>query len=720
MAQLTPQEIEQNIENLLKEMTLEEKIGQMMQIDARHNPHDQVKEYKAGSALHVIGPETVEIQKTAAQTGKGIPIIFGDDAIHGHAFWPKATVFPTQLAMSCSWNTDLIEEAGRITARDVRATGIHWTFSPVLGVARDLRWGRINETFGEDTWLVAELGAALIRGYQGSGTEDPERVLACAKHFAGYCETQGGRDSSEADLSKRKLLSIFLPTFERAAREGCATFMTGYQAIDGIPSTANRWLLTEVLKEQWGLDGFVVTDWDNFGRMHREQKVYATTEEAAAAGIIAGNDMCMITKIFCESAKNAVNRGLIEESIIDNACRRILRMKYKLGLFNDDQRYPDIEKLQERIGLPEDRDHAFECGVQSAVLLKNSGILPLEGIKSIAVTGPNADNTRDMLGDWAKDSGQVTYPENDPYADEVVTVLDGLKKRAGNNITVNYAKGCEVRGDDLSGIPEAVSAAEQSDVIVAVIGDTLSLVGEACDRADLNIGRPQKKLLKKLKKTGKPLIVVLVNSKPLSIPWIAEQADAILECFNPGMKGGDAAAAILFGDRNPCGKLTISFPHHVGQLPVYYNQIPGWHNSRYADMPAGPLFPFGFGLSYTGFEYSDMQLDKTELSEGEELTVSVTVKNTGKRAGTEIVQAYVNDVYSSVTTPVKELKGFARIELKPGQSETVSITIPFKSLSLVNADLQRVVEPGEFEIMVGPSSKDEDLLKTTFTVGTEQ
>ncbi len=712
--------IEERVEDLLSRMTLEEKVGQMCQWDGRREPERWLREKHIGSFLHVMGEITNELQRLAEQSRLGIPLIFGIDAIHGHAFWPTATVFPTQLGLSCSWNSELVEEVARITAIEASYTGVHWTFSPVAEVARDLRWGRIDETFGEDPYLVGVLSSAMVRGYQGDDLADPRTILACAKHYTGYSGCQGGRDASEAEHTERTLRSTYLPSFHEAVKAGCATLMTAYQSTDGTPCTANRWLLRDVLREEWGFDGFVVTDWDNVGRMHREQMVCATMEEAAQRAVEAGNDMMMTTPEFFEAAVNLVRSGKLDVALIDDACRRILRLKFKLGLF-DRNRYADLEggkgdTNSEVIGCAEHRQVALESAYQSVVLLKNQGnLLPLsDDLKRIAVLGPNADDVMAQLGDWVSWSGQLGQQAGERPRESVVTVLDGIRKRAGSGCRVDYARGCDVLDPSADGVAEAAALAREADVAIVVVGDNLALNGERRDRANLDLSGGQQQLLEAVYATGTPMVVVLINGKPLSIPWVVEHAHAILEAWNPGLEGGTAIAGILFGDRNPSGKLTISFPYHVGQQPVYYNQIPGWHAEHYADMPKEPLFAFGYGLSYTSFDYSNLRLHTKELSPGETLRVEVDVENTGGREGTEIVQLYVNDVYSSVTTPLKELKAFQRVMLKPGEKRTVRLEVPYERLALVNRNMETVVEPGEFEVMVGGSSRDQDLLKDRF------
>lgn len=715
---------EQRTKDLLARMTIEEKIGQMCQVDGRNDPLMWIQKRHVGSFLHVTGNEPIRLQKLASQTRLGIPILFGIDAIHGHAFQSGAAVFPSQLAMASSWNPELLKEVARITAQEVALTGLHWTFSPVLCIGRDIRWGRTGETFGEDPYLASMLASAMIKGYQGNNLNDPYSILACAKHYAAYGETQGGRDSAEAEVSVRKLRSIFLPIFKAAAEAGCATFMAAYNAIDGIPCSANRWLLKEVLKEEWGFNGFVVTDWNNVGHLHLTQKIAPNMENACEIAVNAGNDMIMCTPEFFDIGVKLVKEGVIKEEYIDDACRRILELKFKLGLF-DDKRYPDTGKAKEIIGSKRHKNAAFRTALESMVLLKNKdNILPLsKEIRRIALIGPNCNDVQSQLGDWsfgARDLSRAEVPilSYNPGYDttSIITVLHGLRMRAGDTIEIAYEKGCNIHNEDSFLIKQAVKAAEASDIVIAAVGDDITLNGETRDRTDPCITAAQQKLLEELKKTGKPLVVVLINGRPLIMPWIKENADAILEAWNPGMEGGNAVASIIFGDYNPCGKLPISFPKHIGQLPVYYNQLPGWHGSSYVEMTSEPLFVFGYGLSYNNYKYSNFKVSSSKLTVSDELTASVEVHNSGEYEGTEIVQLYVNDIISSVTTPVKELKGFSRVTLKPGESQIVEITIPVSALALLDKDNRAVVEPGEFEIMIGGSSRDEDLLKLAVEV----
>lgn len=721
--------------DLMGRMSREEKVGQLVQADGRQDAELQVRERRVGSFLHILGDKTVELQKIAEKTGLGIPLLFGIDAIHGHGFWQGATVFPTQLALSCAWNPELLKTMGQITAKEMLCTGLQWTFSPVLCLTRDLRWGRVGETFGEDPYLIGCLAAALVQGYQGDDLAADDSVLACAKHFAGYSETVGGRDATEADLSERKLRTYFLPPFEAMVKAGCRTFMTGYQCIDGVACTVNRWLLTDVLRGEWGFEGFVVTDWNNIGRLHEQQRLYSSVQAASADALIAGNDMIMVTPAFYEGTLGHLQEGTVSDDELNLACRRVLEHKFAIGLF-DHKRYPPLDKAPEVIGCAAHREPLLESALQSIVLLKNespvgpssaraTNLLPLSNhIRKIAVLGPNADDPLAQLGDWSFGSGQADLATGGHPRELVRTVLDGINSKASARaIDVEYSAGAQVMSDDLSGVPAAAEIAASADVAVVVVGDVLDQTGEECDRYELDLTGGQMPLLKAVKATGTPLVVVLINSKPLCIAWVAENADAIVEAFNPGMDGGDAVAQILFGESNPCGKLTVSFPHSVGQQPVYYQRIPGWHGNKHTGYTDTPLFAFGYGLSYTSYEYSSVRLSTSELSlatvsslEGNAavLTAEVTLTNTGSREGTEIVQLYLNDLFTSLSTPEKTLIGFQRVTLQPKESQVLHFDVSRDNLSFIGRDAKPLTELGTFEVMLGSSSRNQDLQRAVF------
>ncbi len=714
---------EQRVNDLLSRMSVEEKVGQMLQVSYNQVSQAEAEEWVtrkfAGSFLHVLGENARHLQELTESTPLGIPILFGIDAIHGHALNTRATVFPSQLALSCSWNEAFLETVGRITAREVTADGLHWTFSPVLCIGRDLRWGRIDETFGEDPYLIGALGAAIIKGYQGKSLADPDSILACAKHFLAYGESTGGRDSYDSEVSFRSIRSIFLPPFHKAVEAGCATFMAGYQSIDGTPVSANPKILRKILKEEIGFKGFVVTDWNNTGSLITTQRLASDMDDAAQKAATAGNDMIMNTNDFYEATVKLVKKGVIPESYIDESVRRILTVKFSLGLF-DQKRRAQFDVNTAVFNCPEHREKNLQITRESMVLLKNENhTLPLgNNLKKIAVIGPNADDIQAQFGDWTFFSHPDPNPNAVPLA-PYQTMLNGIKELAEKRgIEVLYDKGCDIMDFNSQNIEAAISLGARADAIIAVIGDCLAQNGEIKDRADLSLSGAQSLLIKRLKELGKPLIVILVNGKPLAIPEVAQQADAILETFNSGALGGQAAAEILFGEINPSGKLTISFPHHTGQLPVYYNQLPGWHGpAKYMDMPDSPLYSFGYGLSYTSFQYGNLTLSKDHCSPGDSIIVQVDVTNTGAVDGKEIVQLYVQDMVSSVVTPVKQLKGFKKVAIGKGQTQRVEISLSTLDLFIVTPEEKYIVEPGEFTIMVGSSSRDQDLLKTRLVVG---
>ncbi|KYF59233.1 glycosyl hydrolase [Sorangium cellulosum] len=724
------QPVGRRVEDLLRRMTLDEKVGQLMQLDAQGDLEDAIGRMKVGSLLHCNGKDADAAIRRALGTRLGIPVLMADDGIHGHSFWAGATIFPTQLGMACSWDPGLLEKVARVTAIEMRATGLKWTFSPVLCLTRDLRWGRVGETFGEDPYLIGELACAMVRGYQGKGLDDPDAVLATAKHYAGYSETLGGRDASEANISRRYLRSYFLPPFERAARSGCMAFMTGYQSMDGIPATANRWLLTEVLKEEWGFKGIVVTDWNNVANLVFDQKICKDMAEAAAVAVRSGNDLMMATPQFYEGAQEAVRRGLLAEAEIDAVVRRVLSLKFSLGLF-EDPGYSDERRIEEVIGCAAHRELNLEVARASLVLLKNDGLLPLAATaggdagsgpaaappRRIAVIGPNADDPIAQLGDWSLGSGQMSGGNGPEHPRScIVTIVDGLRALAPAGCEVVHAAGCSVVSEDESGIAGAVELSRGADVVVLVLGDRIEFIGETKSTATLELMGGQRALADAIARTGVPTVVVLVNSKPLVLPRSVLGAAAIVEAFNPGMMGGQAVAEAIFGRLNPSGKLTISFPYHVGQQPVFYNQARGQHGSRYADLTQEPAFAFGFGLSYTRFAYSDLKVLTPSVAPGGTASFEVTVTNVGGREGVEIAQLYIEDLVTSSTWAVKELKAFRRLTLAAGEARTVRFDVPASELSILDAEGRRVVEPGELRVHIGASSRPEDLVSAGFVV----
>lgn len=759
---------EERIADLLGRMTLEEKVGQMMQLDARSGDLDDLIVNKhVGSILHTSPADLPRAVETVnAKTRLGIPLVIGDDCIHGYSFWPGATIFPEQLGMAVSWDSEKVQAAGRATAEEVSTTGVHWTFSPVLCIGRDTRWGRVGETFGEDPYLIGEMASSIVKGYQGGAKAgEPlakDAILACAKHFAGYSETQGGRDASEADLSHRKLESWFLPPFERVAREGCGTFMLGYESIEGVPVTFNKWLLSDKLRGAWNYQGTLITDWDNVGRSVWEQKVKPDYVHAAADAVKAGNDLVMTTPQFYEGALEAVRTGLLDESLIDAAVSRILALKFRLGLF-EDPRLPDQERIDAVIGSDEHQRLNLELTRESVALLKNNGSLPFAAgdAKRIAVVGPLADDAQTQLGDWAGNSGQVNWMPDGHPRHMITTVLDAFKQLAPAGCNVVYSRGANIvdlvpdpEGEfypdgqprpkidvsaavDQAMIDEAIENARQSDLVVAVVGDVVQLIGEGCSTGTLELLGGQNALLEALsnvaRETGKPLVVVLMSSKPMVLPACvigtngvivdesaAEGTSALLWAPSPGMKGGQAIAEIILGITEPSGRLPITFPRHAGQLPVYYNQIRGQHGNRYADLTQDPAFAFGEGLGYTTFKYGEPAItnvpDSGAFTESDTVHAEITLTNTGERKGIEVVQAYIGDIVTSYSWTDRELKSFKRVELEPGESKTVAFDIPVADCTIVDPDANRIVEPGEFELLVGHSSRREDLKRTVFTV----
>lgn len=760
--------IAQRVSDLLGRMTLEEKVGQMMQLDARTGELDElIVKRHVGSILHTSPDNLVRAaQIVRNETRLGIPLLVGDDCIHGYSFWPGATIFPSQLGMACSWDARKVEEAARITAEEVACTGVHWTFSPVLCIGRDTRWGRIDETFGEDPVLIGELASAMVKGYQKHAQVgdafDEDAILACAKHFAGYSYTQGGRDASEADLTKRALESWFLPPFERVAKEGCATFMLGYEAIDGTPVTFNKWLLSDKLRGEWDYRGTLVTDWDNVGRAVWEQHIKPDYETASADAVKAGNDLIMTTPGFYEGAIDAVNSGMLDESLIDDAVARLLTLKFQLGLF-ENPRLPDRERISATIGTDAHMQANLELARESVVLLRNNGVLPLsitdaEMPRRVAVVGPLADDAQNQLGDWAGNSGQVPWmPEGQPL-EMVTTVLDGVRELAPEGCDVVVARGANVvelvpdpegelfpdgqpRPDiavaaplDEALLDEAEVMARSADAVIAVVGDVVQLTGETCSTATLELLGGQNQLLERMvsvaRETHKPLVVVLISSKPQVLPpcvigtngvivdeSATEGLGAFLWAANPGMQGGRAIAEIIFGMTEPSGRLPITFPRHAGQLPVFYNEIRGQHGDRYADLTQDPAFAFGEGLSYTTFAYGEPRITNgSEFTAHDVVHVEIDLTNTGARAGTEIVQLYISDIVTSYTWADKELKDFRRVTLEPGETARVAFDLPVSACTIVNGDAERIVEPGEFKVLIGHSSRYSDLHTTIFNV----
>ncbi|OHS96444.1 glycosyl hydrolase [Tritrichomonas foetus] len=701
--------INDRIQDLMDRMAIEEIVGQLQQVDGHFDFIGPMKDQHPGSMFSLLGFTAGHVIELARESRLKIPVLMGIDAIHGHAFYSGGTVFPTQLGVAQSWDEELIESQGNVTAFEIRYTGPSWTFSPVLCISRDARWGRVGETFGEDPFLIGKFATALIKGLQGPDgvTNDPNKVAACAKHFVGYSETRGGRDSTEADLSYRKLQSYFLPPFEKAVKEAkVATFMSGYHAIDGTPMTLNDFLLNDVLRGKWGFDGFVVTDYSNIGYLISNQYIFDNYVDASAAAVKSGNDMSMAVTDFYQAALDAVTSGKLDMEFVNQSCRRILELKFKLGLFEDD-RYPDANKAAERNGSPENRQVALQACRESIVMLKNDGFLPLNptNIQKLAVIGPNADNPLSQNGDWSLGTGQVDFFGKHPR-NCTITYVDGFTNRLKEaNVTVKYALGCGIEPGEKADLEEAIKIVEDSDVTVVVVGDRLVYYGEMRSTGTLELMGGQLELLRRIIETKKKFIIVLMSYKPLIIPDdIIEHASAVLLQFSPGMMGGQALAEAVFGDFSPNGRLTISIPRHAGQIPVYYNKVRFSHQNNYVDLSTTPRFAFGYGLGYSEIEYIDAKINKNEFQKDEVIKISVVLRNTGKFDQYEVVQAYLHDILTSMTWADIELKGYSRVLVKAGEEIETTIEIPVNECSIVNAKGERVVEPGDFQVRIGKAS----------------
>ena len=728
------------VEDLLRRMTLEEKVGQMNQYvgleHIRKNEaaltEEELKNNTAnafypgfnadsvagwtrqglvGSFLHVVTIEEANyLQSLALESRLAIPLIFGIDAIHGNANAPDNTVYPTNIGLACTFDTDLAYRIARETAAEMRAMNMHWTFNPNVEVARDPRWGRVGETFGEDPYLVSLMGAATVEGYQGDLSSDD--VLACIKHFAGGSQPINGTNGSPTDLSERTIREVFFPPFEAGVEAGAMSLMTAHNELNGIPCHSNKWLMEDVARGEWGFKGFIVSDWMDIEHIHDLHATAENLKEAFYQSIMAGMDMHMHGVYWNEYVCGLVREGRIPERRIDESVRRILEMKFRLGLF--EHPYADEGKTMEVRLCDEHRQTALEAARKSVVLLKNDGLLPLapEKFRRVLVTGINADD-HNILGDWSAEQ----KPEN------VVTVLEGLKAVSPQTDFVFVDQGWNPRKMTRSQVDKAAALARTCDLNIVVAGEymyrgrwTERTSGEDTDRSDIDLVGLQNELIRKVAASGKPTVLVLVSGRPLGVEWAAEHLPALVNAWEPGMYGGQAVAEILYGKVNPSGKLAVTMPRSAGQVQMIYNHKPSQYFHPYSGTPSTPLYPFGYGLSYNRYEYSDLKLDKTEISSGDSVKVMVTVKNAGTMYGEEIVQLYIRDRFSSVTRPVKELKDFARVSLAPGESKTVEFAVTPEKLSFLDMNLRPVVEPGEFIVMTGSSSADEDLLKTSFYV----
>lgn len=704
------------IENLMTNMSLEDKLGQMMQLPAvSENADEFIEKYRVGSYLHAVGDRVKHLNSLNKEKSRlNIPLVFGIDAIHGHCFEDKATVFPVQLALACSWNVELLKEVGKVTAREARASGLHWTFSPVLCIGRDPRWGRCSETFGEDPVLIAELASALVEGYQGADVS----FAACAKHFAAYGETDGGRDAVDAHVSERQMRTVFLPPFKKAIDAGCMSLMAAYQALNGIPVSANTWLMNTILREEWGYDGVVVTDWNNVGQMLLMQGVARDIKEAVALCLDASNDIFMTTPEFFSCARELVHEGRIAEARIDESVRRILKFKYELGLFEEEQ--PSITR--EQVLADQKRwDLALDAAQQSLVLLKNSGILPLDKakIKNVLLVGENARDIYAQLGDWSFIPGPQQYQDHVTHRSTTVTLESAMREYCQTEaIHFTYLEGCGPLLIQQIDEEKLLEAADKAGCILFCGGDTLKQHGEYHDRANLHLSGNQQATFNILKQSGKPIVSVMLMSKPLVINDIAEQTDALLLAFNPGALGGRAITQCLFGEFNPSGKLPISFPRHEGQLPVYYYQSPGWHASlcplydkreSYIDLLPGPLFHFGEGKGYSKLVYGEAELSASCIKQNQHTVLRLKIENTGELDALEIVQVYVRQIMPGVTTPKLRLLDFQRVPLAKKSQSDVEFSISYDDLRYLNKELQWETPAGETLVFVGSSSKSEDL-----------
>jgi len=708
--------IAQKVDSVLELMTLEEKIGQLNQynddlaatgpVTVDSTKVSQIQKGGVGSLLNCMGTErTRSWQKVAMQSRLKIPLIFGQDVIHGYK-----TTFPIPLAESCSWDLDAIQLSARISATEASAAGINWTFAPMVDIARDPRWGRVMEGAGEDTYLASKIAFARVKGFQGNSLGEPNSVMACAKHFAGYGAAIGGRDYNSVDMSLQQLWEIYLPPFKAAVDANVATFMDSFNDINGVPSTGNKYLQRDVLKGLWNFQGFVVSDWASIGGMiiHGFDK---DEYEAALSAITAGCDMDMESRIYKNNLAKLVNDGKVSMDIIDDAVRRILRKKFELGLFDDPFKYCNAEREKAALNNPDHPVAARDIAGKSIVLLKNQNhLLPLsKNTKTIAFIGPLVKAVMQNKGFW-----DVEVPGID--SGYVVSQWDGLKNKVGNKTKLLYAKGCDIEGSNREGFAEAVSIAKQADVLILSIGERRDMSGEARSRSNINIPGVQEDLLKALLATGKNVVVLINAGRPLVFDYTADHAQAILYTWWLGSEAGNAIADVLFGDVNPSAKLTITFPRSVGQIPIYYNHFNTGHpaqndsdrsyKSAYIDLSIFPRYEFGYGLSYTTFQYSNLKLSRKKMKADEQIEASVTITNTGKYDGEEIVQLYLHDVVGSLVRPVKELKDFKKIKLKAGESKTITFLIDKEKLSFFNQQLQWVAEPGEFEVMIGASSRD--------------
>ena len=735
----TDQKMNTFITNLMSKMTLDEKIGQLnlpaVGFDVTgpilsEGVDEKIEKGLVGGVFNTFTPQAVrKLQELAVTKSRlKIPLLFGYDVVHGHK-----TIFPIPLGLSASWDLALIEKSARIAAREASADGLNWTFSPMVDIARDPRWGRIAEGSGEDPYLGSLIAAAMVKGYQTNSLSNKDAIMASVKHFALYGAAEGGRDYNTTDMSLIRMYNEYLPPYKAAVDAGAETVMVSFNDINGVPATANKWLLTDLLRKQWGFKGFVVSDYTGVSELVPHG--LGGLQTVSALSLAAGTDMDMVSEGFLNTLKKSLQEKKISMAVIDLACRRILESKYKLGLFADPYKYVDEEKAKTEILSQKNRADAKRIAEASMVLLKNNNqLLPLKKNAKIALIGPLADNKRDMIGNWSA-AGDWKL---------AISVMEGLKNVAPN-MDITYAKGANLvddpailkqinaNGADIVAdektpeklISDAVSAAKKADIAVVVLGESAIMGGEATSRTNLDLLPNQKELLKALAATGKPIVLVLMNSRPLTLTWEDENIPAILETWFSGTESGNAIADVLVGNYNPAGKLTATFPRNVGQIPLYYNHkntgrpYDGLSNekfkSRYIDSSNDPLYPFGYGLSYTAFSYSPIKLNKATLAAGQTIQATIEVKNTGNFDGEEVVQLYLQDIYGSVTRPVKELKGFQKIFIKKGETKTVTFTLTEEMLKFYNSDLKFAAEKGDFNLYIGANSRDNQASRFTFT-----
>ena len=730
--------MDQFVDELMSKMTVEEKIGQTNLLSSGQITTGNyvetplaryVQEGACGSVLNIRAlDDIIAIQKLAVEKSRlGIPLLVGMDVVHGYV-----TTFPLPLGLACTWDIPAIEESAHIAAVECSAEGVSWTYSPMVDIALDARWGRISEGAGEDPYLGSLIAAAMVRGYQGDDLTKPETIIACLKHFALYGGVEAGRDYNTVDMSRLRMFNQYLPPYEAAVKAGVGSVMTSFNLVDGIPATANRWLLEDVLRQKWGFDGFVVTDYDAIKEMTAHG--LGDIQEVAARAMHAGTDMDMGCGAYQATLKKSLEDGLVTMEEIDKACRRVLEAKWKLGLFDDPYRYCDKERAERVVYCKEHKDKARALTAESLVLLKNEGVLPLKKEGKVALIGPLADSKYNVPGTWSVGAQHKRYN----------TLREAMANALEGKAELLYTQGCNVcddealqnngafyriipRVDKQTAMQEALDIAGQADVIICAMGEESEMSGEAASRSNLEMMDAQRDLLKELVKLGKPLLLLNYAGRPTVLGWESENVPAIMQVWF-GSEAGDAICDVIFGDKVPCGKLTTSFPRATGQEPLYYNHLPTGRpkaegdnsfnkfSSSYLDVSNDPLYPFGFGLSYTTFSYGDLTLDKTEMAQDGSITASITVTNTGDCDGVEVVQLYIHDLAASISRPVKELKAFERISLAKGESKEVTFTITPEMLKFYNYDIEYVLEPGVFDVMVGPDSALKNLKKATFTV----